>query len=57
MIPMTYTEAVALFRANGGYSFSFVVAPYGVLKTVVKQNGYSVAVPPTAYGREEAWPF
>lgn len=34
LVPITSTEALALFNANGRNPFSFRHAPYGVLKTL-----------------------
>lgn len=43
LVPMTYAEAFDLYVSCGRRSFSFVTAPYGVLKTVVSvlQHGRS----------------
>ena len=46
--PMTYAAAMELYTSNGRRPFSFVAAPYGVLKTVMRLNGHVVAAPPAA---------
>lgn len=45
LAPMTSIEALALFHANGRNPFSFLHAPYGVLKTLVASpfNGRVIA--------------
>lgn len=47
--PMSYGEAMRLYWDCGRHPFSFVAAPYGVLKTVMPMNGNVVAAPPAAY--------
>lgn len=55
LVPMTYDEAVELYRAIRR-EFSFVVAPYMIRKTVMmmgrignRGTDHIVAAPPTAY--------
>ena len=49
LTPMTYDEAAAMYREYRR-SFSFIAAPYGVLKTVVlNQLGTLVASNPESY--------
>jgi hypothetical protein len=53
LVPMTYSEAARLFRENGKRPFSFVAAPYGVLKTAVIQRAGLVAAPPSSVNEKE----
>lgn len=50
LVPMTYAEATQLYHTVRR-PFSFLAAPYGVLKTVVVQRGTIVAAPPQSYCR------
>ena len=48
LTPMTYGEAKQLYVENGSKPFSFVAAPYGVLKTIQWRGTAVVAAPPSA---------
>jgi len=47
LVPMTYPEALALYQSTRK-PFSFLAAPYGVLKTVSEERwgGHIIAWPP-----------
>jgi len=53
LVPITYSEAMVLYSDNGRRAFSFVAAPYLVLKTITvdRRTGNVMASPPSA-----AWP-
>ena len=46
---------MTLYAANGRKPFSFVAAPYGVLKTITVQNGSVLASPPDAARAHYEW--
>lgn len=49
LLAITYGDAMRLYWQNGRHPFSFVAAPYGVLKTIlVQRGGHVVAAPPAA---------
>ena len=53
LAPITYAEAAKLFLENGKRPFSFVAAPYGVLKTAIIQHAGLVAAPPSSVNEKE----
>lgn len=52
--PMTYGEAMKLYW-EGRKPFSFVAAPYGVLKTITVERGNVLASPPDAAFAHYEW--
>jgi hypothetical protein len=52
--PMSYGEAMKLYWEDRR-PFSFVAAPYGVLKTITVQGGHVVASPPDAARAHYDW--
>ena len=53
IVAVTYDEAMKLYVENGRHPFSFLAAPYGVLKTIQVQRGVVVAVPPQSVGESK----
>jgi hypothetical protein len=55
LVPTTYDDAMKLYLQNGRKPFSFVAAPYGVLKTIMVQAGAVTASPPDAARAHYEW--
>ena len=52
--PITYGDAMRLYHETRRV-FSFVAAPYDVLKTIIVQRGNVVAAPPDAARAHYDW--
>jgi hypothetical protein len=55
LAPITYNDAMALYRENGRRPFSFMAAPHGVLKTITVESGNVLASPPDAARAHYEW--
>jgi predicted alternative tryptophan synthase beta-subunit len=55
LVAITYDDAMKLYRENGRKPFSFVAAPYGILKTITIQSNNVVASPPDAARAHYEW--
>ena len=54
--PMTYGDALRLYFECGRHPFSFMVAPYGLPKTIaVTKSGNVTAQPPSAVLARYEW--
>jgi hypothetical protein len=53
--PITYPEAMSLYTANRSRPFSFIAAPYNVLKTITVENGHVLASHPDAARAHYDW--
>jgi hypothetical protein len=55
LLAITYDDAMTIYKGNGRKPFSFVAAPYGVLKTITVERGSVLASPPDAARAHYDW--
>ena len=55
LVAMSYDDAMKLYAESGRKPFSFLAAPYGVLKTIMLQGSSVLASSPDAARAHYEW--